>query len=43
MLRNEHSPEGLLSATWVPDWECLLLRSFEHAITPDKPTTAPLP
>ena len=42
MLCNELSLEGLRSATWVPGWECSPQRSFEHAITPDRPSTAPL-
>ena len=41
MLCHERT-EGLRSATWVPGWEYPLRRSFERAITPDKPTTSPL-
>ena len=42
MLFIELSPEGLRSATCVPSRECPLQRSFERAITPDKPSPAPL-
>ena len=42
MLCDDRSPKDQHSATWVPGWEYPLWRSFEFAITPDKPWTAPL-
>ena len=42
MLYDERNSEGLRSAAWVPGWDYPLRRSFERAITSDKPTTSPL-
>ena len=42
-LCDERNSEGLRSATWIPRWEYPLQRSFERAITPDKPTASPIP
>ena len=42
MLCGKRNLEGLRSAAWIPGWEYPLRRSFECAITPDTPTTAPL-
>ena len=42
MMFNDDSHEGLSSTDRVPGWEYSLQKSFARAITPDKPTTAPL-
>ena len=41
-LCDERNSEGLRSDAWIPGWEYTLQRSFERAITSDKPTTSPL-
>ena len=42
MLCDERNSEGLHTATWVPGWEYPIRRSFERAITLNKPTSSPL-
>ena len=41
-LCDERNSESLRSYTWISWREFPLRRSFERAITPDKPTTSPL-
>ena len=39
---DENNHEGIKAVKWIPGWEYPLQKSFERAITPDKPTTASL-